>query len=222
MKRLVFLVSLCLAVPCRGEVVTFSFAGTFTDASGSWFATVGDSFSGTFSYDTATPRSSTGIENSSFLYPAITPPIGFEVSIVAATNPTPIILTAFSEPPSEVLRFSTGHPNPPDGPEWITGGSTRVRGHHSIIPVVQAMGVSFNDDSGHILDTIGSLPKTLPPLTELTEAYFNVGAGNNGPSIRGPITQLVHVPEPATLALLLVACALACIFERERRVKRIS
>ena len=225
MRRVLYLL-LLLPSSASAEVVTYDFTGVFDSGSDNWFAFVGDSFSGRFSYDTTTPFSNAGIVTKTFPYPVITPPIEFRATIVRGDLPL-VELTAFSEPPNNVLNYRLANSDEPSVPGVIdifNVQATRVfTEDSSITPIVFDMNLLLLDGTGtKFVGNIGMLPSTLPALTTLFDARFAISGGSEEPFYRlaGPLTSLTQVPEPATIWLLALSLVLIKINPWQHRRAR--
>lgn len=179
-----------LAAPANAEaapMVTYEFVGTVFESSGNWSAngvTVGDSVSGFFAYDLATPDGNPG--DGGGLYDLSQPGLfslavdGFEF------RAGHVQILVFDNVPFD--RF-TYHVVPPVSSGAITLSSGFV---------------VLEDSASAALDG-DDLPTTLS-LADWDVTRIWLGADPAGGSVLGiEITALTRVPEPATLGLLAAA-----------------
>lgn len=223
MKRLVFVFWLC-ASAAYGEVVSYQFSGTIdTVLNGPWFPDdpfpePQPTFHGTFSYNTDTPYATVSTDLGTFpwsgvgiwRYPVVTMPIQFSATAEGTGTGSYTALGMLDYTLRAQGRGDT---------ETLTLRSTSLRTTGS--PVPQWMAIHLVDHGGSLIDgSLSALPLRLPKLSENVEAAFYLGGAVGDPYLSGPITSLVHLPEPATWLLLVLGVVLSLLLKRGARWNR--
>ena len=176
------------------QVLSFNIEGTVTEINGAPVgvnASVGDSFSGSFSYDLAT----TGTGNSNFAYYFQSIANGFSLSInghTVANDANQYLVDLFKFPPlgAEGITIAQGNgvPSPANNALYVDG----------VAASTAHLEFSFENSpvAGALLDL--SLPTSIS-LADFETAFVSFTEGTA--YILGQITSLTAVPEPASLAL---------------------
>jgi hypothetical protein len=181
--------------PAQAVPITIEITGNVTFASGLGTIHAGDTFTGTYTYESSTIDSGGGY----YWYDA---PYGISLSFqdyVFATNPNQV--HSF-----DILIWDDVHVNTPIYDRYCIDSSQIISTPSSGLTIDY---ISWDLwDSTHTALSSGSLPLTAPVLTAWDLNHLVISGydhlGGHGISIGGMVTQAVLIPEPATIALIMM------------------
>jgi hypothetical protein len=172
-----------ITIEITGEVTTFwDHTGFFNDIS------VGNVFTGTYTYDSSTPNSDTfSPQRGTYLH---NPPCGFNISLGGFE---------FKTVPSGQLGMQIwdNFNNVFDGYQVSSSENVPLPNGASYYVVSWTL-----DDYTHTALSSIALPITAPVLSDWGVNSFGIGSGNSF-AIGGIVTQAVLVPEPVTVTLMM-------------------
>jgi len=209
------LLAFCGPTPAQAALVSYDFAGTFTVASDpltSFGISAGDTFAGSFTYDTSLSVISSGPGNVLYEQPAPIAPSAFSVAVngvqyTAADSSAPLRI--------QVTDNSGGLK---DQFVYLTVFSGSLVHPLSGSYPFSTMALSLRDDSNTVFNST-AIPSSLD-LNDFDVAMFSINLSQDlgDPASEtlflGTITSLTSVPEPGSLMLMLTALPLIGLARR--------